>query len=287
MTWVFSAIVAVMAAWLIALLIRNPNFQWDVVAEYLFDPRVLKGLLVTLELTVIAMTIGVVLAVFLVMGRLSNNVVLRGVAGAYIWFFRGTPQLVQLIFWFNIALILPNIGLGVPFGPMLFSVPANDIITPFVAAIVALGLHEAAYQTEIYRGGLLSVDEGQIEAARALGFSSGRIFLRIQMPQAMRFIIPPTFSQLIGMLKATSLVAVIGGAELLFSVQEIYSLTFETIPLLIVACIWYLVATTLLNFGQFFIERYYARGASRQASKGIMNNLFDRYLLWREQRKAA
>lgn len=287
MTWVFSAIVAIALLYLVALVVRNPNFQWDVVTQYLFDTKVLKGLLVTIELTVIAMTIGILLGVVLVMGRLSDNVVLRGVAGAYIWFFRGTPQLVQLIFWFNVALIIPNIGLGVPFGPMLFSVSANDVITPFVAAIIGLGLHEAAYQTEIYRGGLLSVDEGQAEAAKALGMTSGKIFIKIQMPQAMRFIVPPTFSQLIGMLKATSLVAVIGGAELLFSVQQIYSLTFETIPLLIVACIWYLVATTILNFIQFFIERYYGRGSSSQASKGVLNNLFDRYLLARENRRKA
>lgn len=287
MTWVFSAIVAIALLYLVALVVRNPNFQWDVVTQYLFDTKVLKGLLVTIELTVIAMTIGILLGVVLVMGRLSDNAVLRGVAGAYIWFFRGTPQLVQLIFWFNVALIIPNIGLGVPFGPMLFSVSANDVITPFVAAIIGLGLHEAAYQTEIYRGGLLSVDEGQAEAAKALGMTSGKIFIKIQMPQAMRFIVPPTFSQLIGMLKATSLVAVIGGAELLFSVQQIYSLTFETIPLLIVACIWYLVATTILNFIQFFIERYYGRGSSSQASKGVLNNLFDRYLQARENRRKA
>jgi polar amino acid transport system permease protein len=275
-TWVITAIALVFGAWLVQLLLTNPNFEWDVVAKYLNSETVLQGVVMTLFLTATAMAIGLVLGGILVVCRMSDDAVLRVLASAYIWFFRGTPQLVQLIFWFNIGLLIPVVSIGIPFGPTFFSVESNELVTPLLAAIVGLGLHEAAYQAEIYRGGLMSVDEGQVEAAKALGMKPARLFFRIQLPQAMRFIVPPTFSAIIGMAKGTSLVSVIGGAELLFSVQEIYSQTYQTIPLLIVASLWYLFITTVLNGVQFFIERHYGRGASRNGSTSLIGRYFDR-----------
>jgi polar amino acid transport system permease protein len=275
-TWVLAAVVLVLAAQLVNMLLTNPHFEWGVVARYFTSETVLTGVLMTLFLTAAAMVIGLVLGGALVVCRMSGNPVLRIISSSYIWFFRGTPQLVQLIFWFNIGLLLPVIGLGVPFGPVFVSGRANDLITPMLAAIVGLGLHEAAYQAEIYRAGLLSVDEGQVEAAKALGMSPTRMFFRIQLPQAMRFIVPPTTSAVIALAKGTSLVSVIGGAELLFAVQEIYSQTYQTVPLLIVASLWYLIITTVLNILQFFVEQHYSKGASRSGSSSMIGRLLER-----------
>jgi polar amino acid transport system permease protein len=200
---------------------------------------------------------------------MSDNPVLRGVCGAYVWFFRGVPVLVQLVFWYNLSALLPRISFGIPFGPEFASGQTNTLITPLLAAILGLGLNEAAYMAEIVRGGLLGVDPGQREASAALGISHARTLRRVVLPQAMRFIVPPTGSQVINMLKATSLVSVIALADLLYTVQSIYNRTFETIPLLIVACLWYLVMTSVLYVGQSFIERHYARGATRNAPQGF------------------
>jgi polar amino acid transport system permease protein len=275
-TWLLAALVAVLAAQLVNMLVTNPHFEWDVVATYFRSETVLTGVVMTLFLTAAAMVIGLVLGGALVVCRMSANPVLRLVSSAYIWFFRGTPQLVQLIFWFNIGLLVPDIGLGIPFGPVFVSGAANDLITPMLAAIVGLGLHEAAYQAEIYRAGLLSVDEGQVEAAKALGMTPARMFFKIQLPQAMRFIVPPTTSAVIALAKGTSLVSVIGGAELLFAVQEIYSQTYQTVPLLIVASLWYLIITSVLNVMQFFVEQHYGRGATRGGSTSMIGRFLER-----------
>ncbi len=275
-TWVLSIITVVVAAQIVHLFLTNPNFEWDVVGQYLNSETVLQGVVMTLFLTVTAMTIGLVLGGVLAVCRLSDNTLLRVLASSYIWLFRGTPQLVQLIFWFNIGLLVPVLSIGIPFGPTFASIESNTLVTPLLAAIVGLGLHDAAYQAEIYRAGLISVDEGQLEAAQALGMKPVRVFFRIQLPQAMRFIVPPTFNSIIALVKGTSLVSVIGGAELLFSVKEIYSQTYQTVPLLIVASIWYLFITTVLNGVQFFIERHYGRGASRKSSSSLVARFFDR-----------
>ncbi|WP_104126601.1 amino acid ABC transporter permease [Cryobacterium sp. Y57] len=275
-TWVLSIVTVVVAAQIVNLLLTNPNFEWDVVGQYLNSETVLQGVVMTLFLTVTAMTIGLVLGGVLAVCKLSDSALLRALASSYIWFFRGTPQLVQLIFWFNIGLLVPVLSIGIPFGPTFASIESNTLVTPLLAAIVGLGLHDAAYQAEIYRAGLISVDEGQLEAAQALGMKPVRVFFRIQLPQAMRFIVPPTFNSIIALVKGTSLVSVIGGAELLFSVKEIYSQTYQTVPLLIVASIWYLFITTVLNGVQFFIERHYGRGSSRNGSSSIVARFFDR-----------
>ncbi|WP_245160133.1 amino acid ABC transporter permease [Blastococcus sp. CT_GayMR20] len=257
--WVAAALVLLVAAALVESLVTNERFMWDVVAEYVFSSAILEGLWTTLWLTAVSMAIAVVLGVLVALMRLSPNPVLRTAANFYTWFFRGTPLLVQLIFLFNISALYPVIGLGLPFGPTLVELPVNDILTPAVVAIVGLSLNESAYMAEIVRAGVNSVDRGQTEAAQALGLPRSTVMRRIVLPQAMRVIIPPTGNETISMLKYTSLVSVIALPELLYSAQIIYSRTFETIPLLVVASLWYLIVTSVLTVGQTFIERRFSR----------------------------
>jgi polar amino acid transport system permease protein len=263
--WIASAIVVIVAASIVRAIITNKNFQWSVVGHYLFDSRILHGVLVTLELTVLSMVIGIILGIIAAVMRLSPNPLVSGASWVYIWFFRGTPLLVQLIFWFNLAALFPSIDLGVPFGPSVIHAHTNSLITPYVAALLGFGLNEGAYMAEIVRAGIISVDEGQTEAAQSLGLGRIQIMRRIVLPQAMRVIIPPTGNETISMLKNTSLVVVLASVfDLLFETAQIYSAQFNEIPLLIVASIWYLAMTSVLYVGQYFIERRYGRGFSRQ-----------------------
>ncbi|MES4611938.1 MAG: amino acid ABC transporter permease [Ewingella sp.] len=262
-SWIIVTLIAIDVVWNVA---RNPNFEWHVVGQWFTEGTVVKGLGVTLGLTVVSMLLGVFLGLMLAIARLSQSQLLRRLSGLYIWFFRGTPLLVQLLFWYNMSTLFPRVVLGIPFGPEYMSWNTNDLITPLTAAIAGLALNEAAYMAEIIRAGLLSVDNGQGETAQAFGMSRGRALRRIIIPQAMRSIIPPTGNQLISMIKATSLVSVIAMGDLLYSVQTIYNRTFEVVPMLMVAVIWYLLITSILNVGQSAIERYYARGTSRSGS---------------------
>jgi polar amino acid transport system permease protein len=264
--WAVILLVALNFAWIVA---NNENFGWPVVAAYLFDPTVISGLYVSLWLTVVAMVLGTILGLVLAIARMSKDGLARSSAGLFIWFFRGTPLLVQLIFWYNLSTLFPQLSIAVPFGPTLASWDTNSVITPITAALVGLALNEAAYMAEIIRGGLLSVDRGQAETAEAFGMTKGRALWRIIIPQAKRSIVPPTGNQLISMIKATSLVSVIAMADLLYSVQSIYNRTFEIIPMLLVAVIWYLFITSILNVGQSYIEAYYGRG-ERQTGAGAM-----------------
>jgi polar amino acid transport system permease protein len=260
--WVASAIVLVVAVALVNSAATNPRFQWSVVGHYLFDRPILEGLELTLELTVISMVIGVLLGVLLAVMRLSPNKLVSGSSWLYIWFFRGTPVLVQIFFWYYIAALYPTIGLGIPFGPALVHIDANTAVTPFLAGILALGLNEGAYMAEIVRAGIISVDEGQADAARSLGMTRLQTMRRIVLPQAMRVIIPPTGNETISMLKTTSLLSTIAVGELLYHVDAIYSVNFKTIPLLIDASIWYLACTSVLYVGQYYLERHYGRGVA-------------------------
>ncbi|WP_147196198.1 amino acid ABC transporter permease [Pantoea sp. CCBC3-3-1] len=263
-SWIVVLLIAANASWLVA---TNPNFEWQVVLKWFTEASVLKGLQVTLGLTLVSMVLGTLSGLLLAVARLSENRLLRGLSGLYIWFFRGTPLLVQLIFWYNMSTLFPTITLGIPLGgPILASWNTNDLITPLTAAIAGLALNEAAYMAEIIRAGLQSVDSGQVETTQAFGMSRARALRRIIIPQAMRSIIPPTGNQLISMIKATSLVSVIAMGDLLYSVQSIYNRTFEVIPMLMVAVIWYLLITSVLNIGQSAIERYYSRGIRRSSS---------------------
>jgi len=258
--WMAVLLIAANFLWIVA---HNENFGWPVVAAYFFDPTVISGLYVSLGLTVIAMAIGIVLGLGLAIARLSNDRLAKSLASLFIWFFRGTPLLVQLIFWYNLSTLFPELSIAIPFGPTLASWETNSVITPMTAAIVGLALNEAAYMAEIIRGGLLSVDRGQFETAEAFGMTKGRALWRIIIPQAMRSIVPPTGNQLISMIKATSLVSVIAMADLLYSVQSIYNRTFEIVPMLLVAVLWYLFITSILNLGQSYIEAYYGRSERR------------------------
>ncbi|SNT35600.1 amino acid ABC transporter permease [Rhodococcoides kyotonense] len=241
--------------------VTNENYEWDIVASYLFDDRILTGLWRTLILTAFAMSAGILLGIVIATCRLSENKVLSTCANAYLWFFRGTPLLIQLIFWFNLAALYPRIGLVLPFGgPEILGFDSNTVLTVWVVALLGLSLNEAAYMAEIIRGGLLAVSKHQTEAARALGMSQSLSFRRIILPQALRVIVPPTGNQVIGMLKYSTLVSIIALPDLLYSAQLIYSQNFQTIPLLIVVSIWYLLCTTVLTVIQRYIEKYYGRG---------------------------
>ncbi len=260
--WVAVAVLAVLAAMLVNSLVRNPRWEWDYVRGYFTYEAILRGIVVTLELTVLAMAIGLVLGIVLAVMRLSPNPIVAGASWGYTWFFRGTPVLVQLIFWGYISALYPRIGIGVPFGPNV-SAESNALISTFTAAVLGLGLNEAAYMAEIVRAGLLSVDHGQTEAAQALGMRQLQTLRRIVLPQAMRVIIPPTGNETISMLKTTSLVTVLALGDLLGAASLIYGSNFKYIPLLAVASIWYLIMTSLLSIGQYYIERRYSRGSSR------------------------
>ena len=260
-SWIVALILGSNFLWLVA---TNPNFEWKVVLQWFTEESVLKGLEITLGLTVVSMILGTGLGLLLAVWRLSENRLLSGIASLYIWFFRGTPLLVQLIFWYNLSTLFPTLSLTLPWTSLTWaSWNTNDLITPLTAAIAGLALNEAAYMAEIIRAGLLSVDNGQVETTQAFGMSRSRALRRIIIPQAMRAIIPPSGNQLISMIKATSLVSVIAMGDLLYSVQAIYNRTFEIIPMLMVAVIWYLLITSILNVGQSAIERYYARGTRR------------------------
>ena len=263
--WVAAVVLVVLAANVVWSLATNPRLDWGTTYDYLFDTRILDGLWVTIQLTVLAMVAGVVLGIVLAVMRLSENPLISSISAFYIWVFRGTPVLVQLLIWYYISSIYPDISIGLPFGgPDLASVESNDLITKFFAAFLGLALNEAAYMAEIVRGGIQSVDEGQTEAGQALGMTKLQTLRRIVLPQAMRVIVPPTGNEAINMLKTTSLVSVITLADLTYAAQLIYSENLEQIPLLTVICFWYLLCTTVMSIGQYYIERYYARGALRE-----------------------
>jgi polar amino acid transport system permease protein len=262
--WIAALIVLVIAASLIRSAINDSNFQWHLVGHYLFDSRVLAGIVVTIRLTALSMGIGIVLGVVLAVMRLSPNGLVSGSAWFYIWFFRGTPLLVQILFWNFIGALYPHITLGVPFGgPSIINANANSLISTSVAVVLALSLNEAAYMAEIVRAGIISVAEGQTEAAQSLGMGRLQIMRLIVLPQAIRVIIPPTGNEAISMLKNTALASVVAYRELLYSVQLIYAENFKQIPLLMVAVIWYLVMTSVLYVAQYFIERRFGRGFTR------------------------
>ncbi|MEV0254856.1 amino acid ABC transporter permease [Streptomyces sp. NPDC050732] len=251
--WTAAAAVLVLLALAADSVVRNEAFQWGVVADYFTSASVLRGLGLTLWLTAVVMVLGFALGTLLALGRLSANPVLRAVSWGYIWFFRSMPILVQLLFWFNIGALYPQV----------FGVRTVDLLGPVTIAVIGLTLHEAAYAAEVVRGGLLSVDRGQTEAAQSLGLGRWRRLRRIVLPQAMRSIVPPAGNMLIGTLKGTSIVSVIAVQDLLYSVQLVYHRTYQVIPLLMVATLWYVVVTSALSVGQYYVERYYARGSER------------------------
>lgn len=244
-----AGLLIAVVALLIIMVGTSRHITWSAIPQYIFDETILDGIQLTILFTVLSMVISIVAGAILATMRLSSNPVLSGFASLYIWFFRGTPLLVQIIFWFNIQLFIPSIDIG------SFHLDTNAVVTAFVAALLALSLNEAAYMAEIIRGGLLAVDSGQHEAAKALGYTPTQAMFRIIFPQALRVIIPPIGNQTISMLKTTSLVSVVAAQDLLTRAQNIYARNFLIIELLIVASIWYLVMTTIASAIQYVIER--------------------------------
>jgi polar amino acid transport system permease protein len=248
-------IIVLLLAFIRAL--SKSQIEWSYVRQFLTVPVIMTGLVNTLVMTVCAMLLGIALGVIFAIMRVSSNPVLRSVAMGYIFLFRGAPALLQLLLWFNLALIFPTIGI-----PGLFEFRTVDLMTPFVAAMLGLGIQQGAYTAEVVRGGLLAVDSGQYEAARAIGMTQFQMLRRIVLPQAMRVIVPPVGNEVIGMVKLTSLASVIQYNEILHNAQIIYFANSRVLELLIVASVWYLLVVSLLSVGQYYIERHFGRGAT-------------------------
>jgi polar amino acid transport system permease protein len=241
--------------------ITDEAFEWPIFASYFFAAPVLAGVGMTLVLTFFSGLVAVVLGTILAVMRMTSNPILIAASTSYAWFFRGIPVLVQLIFWYNLALLFPSISLGFPGIGWLFAIPTNLVVTPFTAAILGLGLSMAAYMGEVIRGGIISVGAGQIEAIRSLGMTHGQGLRRIILPQAMRVVLPPVGNELIGLLKWTSLASVISVTELMEQTNLISSRNFHVIPLLMVAALWYLAITTIFSIVQGWLERHFGKGA--------------------------
>ncbi|CAE6740918.1 amino acid ABC transporter membrane protein, PAAT family [Paraburkholderia aspalathi] len=246
----------------VVLAFAHGQIEWRYVARFLTARSILNGLVNTIVMTVLAMVLGVVLGVITAIMRLSPNPVLQAVAQGYVWLFRGTPVILQLLLWFNLALVFPSMGI-----PGLFEFRTVDVMTPFLAALLGLGINQGAYTSEVVRAGLLSVDTGQYEAAKSIGMPRLQALRRIILPQAMRVIVPPIGNELVGMVKLTSLASVIQYAEMLHNAENIYYANARVIELLMVAGVWYLVVVTVLSFAQSRVERHYARGAGRASGR--------------------
>ncbi|MDQ0707360.1 polar amino acid transport system permease protein [Arthrobacter woluwensis] len=262
--WVGTVLVTILVAAIAYSLATNPRWEWGVVAQWFTAQSVVNGLLETLKLTVIAGTLGFLLGFVLALMRLSASPLLVGVAWTFSWIFRSTPLLVQLLLWYNLGYLYEKISLGIPFTDVrFFEASTTTLISQFAAAVLGLSLNQAAYSAEIIRGGILSVDAGQLEAAAALGIPAWRRNTRIVLPQAMRAILPNAFNEIIGLVKGTSVVYVLAYSELFYTVQVIYNRTQQVLPLLLVATLWYVVITSVLSVAQYYIERHYSRGSVR------------------------
>lgn len=259
--YVASAAIVVVIGYVVAAFARG-QIEWQTVGRFLTARTILMGLVNTIVMTILAMSLGIALGVITAVMRLSSNPVLSSISQGYVWLFRGTPVILQLLLWFNLALVFPTIGI-----PGVFALRTVDVMTPFLAALLGLGINQGAYTSEVVRAGLLSVDTGQYEAAKSIGMPRLQALRRIILPQAMRVIVPPIGNELVSMVKLTSLASVIQYAEMLHNAQNIYYANGRVIELLIVGAIWYLVVVTMLSFLQTRVERRYARGAGRASSR--------------------
>ncbi|RKN03220.1 amino acid ABC transporter permease [Streptomyces radicis] len=261
--WLAGFVVLVLVGQFAHGLVTNPGWDWPVFFDYLLADSVLAAVWVTLQLTLYGTVLGFALGVVLALMRLSDSVILQSVAWTYVWAFRSIPLIVQLLFWFNLAYLYQELGFGIPFGPVFWHVETMNLIGAMTAAVIGLALHQAAYAAEIVRGGVLAVDPGQREAAAALGIPRVRQLRRIVLPQAMRGILPNAANEIISLFKGTSIVSVMAIGELFYQVQVIYGRNGRVVPLLMVATVWYIVLTTVLSVAQYYVERYFARGAER------------------------
>ncbi|MEV6923316.1 amino acid ABC transporter permease [Dactylosporangium sp. NPDC051485] len=271
--WCAVAVVGVLLAMAGHALVTNPAWDWPTVGAYLFSQTIVSAVWLTLQLTAISLVLGFALGTVLALMRMSGTVLLSGPAWAYVWFFRSVPLILQLLFWYNLALLYKELSIGVPFGPSFVRFGTMDLIGPTAAAVLGLSLHQAAYAGEIVRGGLLSVDRFQLEAAEALGLPRWTQLRRIVFPQAMRAIIPNAGNELIGLVKGTSVVYIMALPELFYQVQVIYNRNGRVVALLLVAGVWYLIITTVLSILQHFVERHYGRGVARRTPAGPLEVL--------------
>lgn len=259
--WIASLLILLVFIY-VAKAFAEGQIDWKIVGQFFTAQSILDGLGNTIIMTFCAMALGIALGVLFAVMVMSPNPVLKGVAVFYIWFFRGTPLLLQLLIWFNLALVFPRIGI-----PGFFEARMVDVMTPFVATLLGLGINQGAYTAEVVRSGILSVDAGQTEAAKSIGMTRLTTLRRIVLPQAMRVIIPPVGNEVISMVKLTSIASVIGFAEVLRNAQTIYYANARVIELLIVAAAWYLMIVTVLSVGQHFLERYFAKGQNRRRTR--------------------
>ncbi|MGL4635337.1 MAG: amino acid ABC transporter permease [Beijerinckiaceae bacterium] len=267
--WVAAVLILAVFIWIVKAFAEG-QIAWNVVGQFFTAPAILNGLINTIIMTACAMALGLTLGVLFAVMYMSPNPVLRSSALFYIWFFRGTPLLLQLLLWFNLALVFPKLGI-----PGLFEMRTVDFMTPFVATLLGLGMNQGAYTAEVIRSGILSVDAGQTEAAKSIGMTRLTVLRRIVLPQAMRVIIPPVGNEFISMVKLTSIASVIQYSEILRNAQTIYYANARVIELLIVAAAWYLMVVTLLQIGQFFLERHFSKGRGERRPKADLRSKAD------------
>ena len=267
-----TAVIAVLV--LIGIAFSNANINYSIIPDYLTDSTILSGMWHTLLISVLAMVLGLALGVVLAVMRMSSNPVTSTVSWFYIWFFRGTPVLVQLLLWYNISIVFPILNLG------FYKNEMKDVMTPLLTALLGLGLNEAAYMAEIVRAGIQSVDEGQTEASHALGMTHGQTLRRVVLPQAMRVIVPPTGNEYINMLKTSSLAYIVQYNELIKRAQDISSTSLAVVEMYFVASIWYLILTSVFSVFQYYIERHFARGSSRSLPPTPLQRLKKNLRLW-------
>ncbi|GAA1156456.1 polar amino acid transport system permease protein [Kitasatospora gansuensis] len=261
--WLAGAAAVVVVAQFVHGLATNPGWDWATFRAFLTTETILRSVGVTLQLTLYGTVLGFAVGAVVAFLRLSRSPILQTIAWVYVWAFRSIPLIVQLVFWFNLSYLYKRFGIGIPFGPTVLSFETMDLLGALGAAVIGLALHQAAYAAEIIRAGVISVDAGQLEAAAALGIPRLRQIRRIVLPQAMRSILPNAGNEVISLFKGSSIVYVMAIGELFYQVQVIYGRTGRVVPLLMVATVWYVVLTTLLSFGQYYLERYFARGSQR------------------------
>ncbi|MFF9643897.1 amino acid ABC transporter permease [Kitasatospora aureofaciens] len=261
--WATGAAALVVLVQFLHGLATNPAWDWATFRLYFTADTILQAIGRTLELTAYGTVLGFALGAVVAAMRLSRSAILRTLAWAYVWVFRSIPLIVQLVFWFNLSYLYKRFGFGIPFGPTFGDFETVGVLGALGAAVLGLGLHQAAFAAEIIRGGVIAVDAGQREAAAALGIPRGRQAWRIVLPQAMRSILPAAANEVISLLKGTSVVYVMAIGELFYQAQVIYGRTGRVVPLLMVATVWYVVLTTVLSIGQYYVERYFSRGARR------------------------
>jgi polar amino acid transport system permease protein len=261
-----GAIAIALLAPLVWTFARSPELEWGIAWDFLFSELILTGLWITVVLSVVPMIVGLLLGAVVALFTVSGLRVLRVLGTTYVWIFRAVPLLVQLIFWFNLGLVIPTVTFGIPGTAIASTYVTNNLISGLTAALLGLTLHETAVIAEIYRGGILGVSHGQLEAGQAMGLTKGAAIRRIVFPQAIRSVVPALGNVFIGLIKATALVSVIGAGDLLTNAQRIYASNFQVIPLLIVVTIWYLALTAIFTLAQMWLERWMDNRGSRRVS---------------------